>query len=404
MIIFMPAIHSFSLAQNKSTQYYRRKNFMKTKNIISLILAIALATAMFAGCSSNESSASTGSPSTTPSAEESPSASGALESAAGTITVTDDANHNATLTLPVERVALIDSGPGAALSALGKLDTVVGTHQALQNSLYSQIAADATMVATYAEINYEALAEAQPQLVLSATSHHGYISESDHLDEFGIQFIALDLRTPSRMRDDFRLLGRVFEREAEAQRVIDFYDKYENILNERLSGVPENERPTVFFEMHAGDYHTGSPESQFYQQVELAGGRNIAADLADNPLADDTEVSAEWVAERNPDFILREATSLGQAVASPDETVALVESIKARPGLEGVTAIRENQIIAMGIDVLSRPGYIVGVCYLAKQLYPELFADLDIGTVHQEWYDIAYNGAAVEGTWFYFAE
>jgi iron complex transport system substrate-binding protein len=302
--------------------------------------------------------------------------------------------------LPVERVALLDTGPGTALAALGRLDVVTGTHQALQNSLYAEIA-EAPMVATYAEINYEALAETRPQLVLSATSHHGYVSESDHLDEFGIQFIALDLRTPSRMRDDFRLLGQVFQREAAAQNVIDFYDKYQNLIDERLADVPPEDRPTVFFEMHAGAFHTGSPESQFYQQVELAGGRNIAADLADNPLADDTEVSAEWVAEKNPDFILCESSTLGHAATSAADAQAFCASLKARPGLEGVTAAREDNILLTGIDILSRPGYIVGVCYLAKELYPDRFADLDPAAVQQEWYDLAYGGAKVEGIWTY---
>ncbi|MDR1247258.1 MAG: ABC transporter substrate-binding protein [Clostridiales Family XIII bacterium] len=365
---------------------------MKSKSISAAILIIVMLLSALASCSSQ-----TGGTATESSKEpvtDDPTI------AADTITVTDDAKHEVTLTLPIERVALLDTGPGTALAALGKLDTVVGTHQALQNSLYGA-SANVPMVATYAEINYEALAETGPQLVLSATSHHGYVSESDHLDDFGIQFIALDLRTPSRMRDDFRLLGKVFQAEAEAQRVIEFYDKYQNLIDERLANVPEEERPTVFFEMHAGAFHTGSPESQFYQQVELAGGRNIAFDLADNPSADDTEVSAEWVAEKNPDYVLIESTALGTGYDSDSDAALFYDDFKARPGLAGVTAVKEDNIIMMGIDILSRPGYIVGVCYLAKEFYPELFADLDPAEVHREWYDIAFNGTNVEGIWTY---
>jgi iron complex transport system substrate-binding protein len=369
---------------------------MKTRTQIStvvLLLALTMSVWMLSGCSPRSNAAPQAENEGNPSSET-------PQSAPETLTVTDDAKREVTLTLPIERVALLDTGPGTALAALGKLDTVVGTHQALQNPLYGEIA-DAPMVATYAEINYEALAETEPQLVLSATSHHGYVSESDHLDEFGIEFIALDLRTPSRMRDDFRLLGNVFGREAEARKVIDFYDKYQNLIDERLAGVPMEERPAVFFEMHAGAFHTGSPESQFYQQVELAGGRNIAADLEDNPLADDTEVSAEWVAEKNPDYILCESTALGYTATSAADAKAFYDSLKTRPGLETVTAVREDNILMMGIDILSRPGYIVGVCYLAKEMYPALFADLDPAAVQQEWYDLAHAGAKVEGVWIY---
>jgi iron complex transport system substrate-binding protein len=77
------------------------------------------------------------------------------------------------------------------------------------------------------------------------------------------------------------------------------------------------------------------------------------------------------------------------------------DDFKARPGLAGVTAVKDDNIIMMGIDILSRPGYIVGVCYLAKELYPELFADLDPAAVQQEWYDIAFQGADVSGVWIY---
>lgn len=316
------------------------------------------------------------------------------------VNIKDDSGRSVTLQLPIERVALLDSGLGTVLSAFGVLDRVVGTHQALQNSLFDKIK-DVPMVATYAEINYEALAEVQPQLVLAATSHHGYISDSDHLDEFGIKYAALDLRTPSRMRNDISILGQIFQQEKKAQKIIDFYDKYQDLIDERIADVPESERPTVFFEMHAGAFHTGSPASQFYQQVELAGGRNIAKSLEDNPLADDTEVSAEWVAEKNPDYILREASILGFTATSDESSSALYDEIKERTGMQGVTAIKEDNIILIGNDILSRPGYIVGECYLAKEFYPDLFEDLDPDAVLKEWFAIAYPGKKVEGIWTY---
>ena len=350
---------------------------MKTKSLISVLLAAVLLVAALSGCASK-----------------------AAEEVKDSIIVTDDAGHKATLTLPITRVAVVDSGPGAALSALGVVDIIVGNHQALANELYPSLT-DVPVVATYAEINYEAVAESEPQLVISATSHHGFISEGDHLDEFGIEFIALDLRTPSRMRDDFRLLGKVFQKEAEAQKVIDFYDKYQNIIDERLASVPEEDHPTVFLEMHAGAFHTGSPESQFYQQIELAGGRNIAFDLADDALADDVEVSVEWVAEKNPDYIVREASALTYTAENTEAAKAIYDEIIARPGLATTTAIKEGNILMLGNDIFSRPGYIVGVCHLAKAFYPDLFTDLDPEAVLAEWFAIAYPGTAVSGCWTY---
>jgi iron complex transport system substrate-binding protein len=327
-------------------------------------------------------------------------ASKTVASTAKTITIRDDSNRNVTITLPVQRVALLDSGLGTALSALGVLDRVVGTHQALQNSLFAAIK-DVPMIATYATINYEALVETTPKLVLSATSHHGYVSESDHLDEFGIQFIALDLRTPSRMRNDIRILGQIFEREAQAQKVIDFYDKYQSLIDNRLAQVPESNRPTVFLEMHAGPFHTGSPQSQFYQQVELAGGINIARELADNPLSDDIEVSSEWVVKKNPDYIVREVSALSYTATDISPIKAMYDEIIARPGFDNIKAVKNRKIFLIGNDIHSRPGYIVGICYLAREFYPDLFKDLDPESVHREWFAIVHPGTPLAGIWTY---
>jgi iron complex transport system substrate-binding protein len=362
--------------------------FMKTRNTHKVMLAFLLITVTTTVVYGRGASAS---------------ASGSSPAAAesrNTITIHDDANRDVTIALPITRVALLDSGLGAALSALGVLDRIVGTHQSLQTKLYG-VAVDVPMVATNSSINYELLAEVTPQLALSATSHHGYVSDSDHLDEFGIQFIALDLRTPSRMRDDLRILGRIFQREAQAQKIIDFYDKYQRIIDERLATVPAQDRPKVYFEMHAGALHTGSPASQFFQQVELAGGINIARGLEDNILADDTEVSAEWVAEKDPDFILREVSALRYIATDIAPIKAQYDEICARPGFATIKAVTNKHILLVGNDILSRPGYIVGVCYLAKSFYPNLFTDFDIEAINREWFAIVYPGFPLEGIWTY---
>jgi iron complex transport system substrate-binding protein len=153
--------------------------------------------------------------------------------------------------------------------------------------------------------------------------------------------------------------------------------------------------------MHAGPLHTGSPASQFYQQVELAGGRNIARDLADNLLADDTEVSAEWVAQKNPDIIVREVSALRYTANDSTPIKASYDEIRARPGFASINAVKNKKIFLIGNDIHSRPGYIVGVCYFAKSFYPELFADFDIEAINREWFAIAYPGYSLEGIWTY---
>jgi iron complex transport system substrate-binding protein len=316
-----------------------------------------------------------------------------------TITVRDDSNRDVTVNLPLERVALLDAGLGTVLSALGVLDRIAGTHQSLQTKLYGA-AANAPMIATYSGINYEALAETRPQLVLAGTNFHGTVRESDHLNEFGIKFAAFDLRTPSKMRNDITVLAKLFQREQAGQRVVDFYNKYQGIIDQRLASIPEDRRPWVYLEMHAGPFQTGTPESQFFQQIELAGGRNIARELTTQS-GHGTEVSAEWVVQKKPDFIVRETIPLGYTADDIAPAKALYDEIRVRPGLGMINAVKNNKIFLLSIDIYSRPAYIVGVCYLAKCFYPELFADFDIEAINKEWFAIAYPGYPLEGIWTY---
>lgn len=312
------------------------------------------------------------------------------------ITITDSSGRTVTIDQPVERVAFLDNGTAEILQALGVSDRLVGNHKSIADSpLYPELQ-DVPVVATHSEINYEKLAEVKPQVVFSSVRAHGVVEEQEHLQNFDITDIKLNLRNPNLIKDEVMLLGKVFDEEEKARELVEFYDKYEQFIASRIDQVNPEDRPTIFVEYHAGDFYTGAPDSRFYQQTVLAGADNIASSLSGEP-----QVDAEWVAENDPDVFLRESSDLGYGVESYEDAKLVYQEIIERPALANTTALKNNRVYLIAVDIYSRPAYIVGVSYLSKWMYPDHFEDFDPEQVHKEYMELFHPGMPYKGLWTY---
>ncbi|MEJ6951407.1 ABC transporter substrate-binding protein [Natronospora cellulosivora (SeqCode)] len=313
------------------------------------------------------------------------------------ITITDSNGRTVSINRPIERVAILNDNAAEIMRALGVEDKIVGIHQVMQgNSYWSKDIQEKPVVASFAEINYEMLAEVQPQLVISSTTTHGVVGEQGNLRAFDIVDIKLNLRRPELIKDEILLLGKIFDREKEAHELLEFYQYYEDLISSTIKEIPLEDRPTIFLEYHAGDFATSGKESRFYEQTILAGAVNIASEFTG-----DYKVNAEWVIERNPDLILREhGGALGFDISSYDLARHVREEIMNRPGMQFTRAVQEGDVYILPIDIYSRPRYIVGVAYLAKWLYPDLFHDLNPDLIHQEYLE-RFQGLEYRGIWAY---
>ena len=370
------------------------------KKSIAALLTLLMVLGIFAGCASKEAPAATAAPEATAAAEIVAEATVPSETAAApaSVTVTDDAGRELTVNQPVERVILLDTSPFEIMDAFGKMDLIVGNHQAIaKNPLYAELK-DLPEVATHSEINFEAIAELQPQVVLPSVRAHGVVTDEEALDGFDIQDVKLNLRNPDTMRNGITVMGQLFDSQEKADELIAFYDKWEQFIADKVKDIPEEDRVKVFVEYHAGAFKTGAPNSRFYSQVELAGGINIAKDLT---VGDEPEVSAEWVAEMNPDVIIREASGLGYKAEDTAAAKEIYDELMNREGLAMTKAVQDGNVHVVSVDIYSRPGSIVGVSYLAKWFYPEIFAEFDPSTVLQEYYELFHPGKELKGIWTY---
>lgn len=60
------------------------------------------------------------------------------------------------------------------------------------------------------------------------------------------------------------------------------------------------------------------------------------------------------------------------------------KKLMSHPALRGTNAVKKGRVYLIDSTVLYGPREVVGLCYLAKWLHPELFRDVDPEAVHKE--------------------
>lgn len=98
------------------------------------------------------------------------------------------------------------------------------------------------------------------------------------------------------------------------------------------------------------------------------------------------------MSENNHDIILRELSGLGYEANSENDVKRVYDELNNRPALANTTAVKNGDVYLLGADIYSRPGYIVGISYLSKWLYPEVFEDFDSEEVHKEYMELFHPG------------
>ncbi len=112
----------------------------------------------------------------------------------------------------------------------------------------------------------------------------------------------------------------------------------------RLRARPRPRRPRVWIEEWDTPLIAGI--RWVSELVEIAGGRDVCAEIAVRPLARDRIVAPETVAARDPEVIL--ASWCGRKVRP--------ERIAARPGWADLPAVREGRIVGIKSPLVLAPG------------------------------------------------
>lgn len=347
------------------------------KKIPWIVLAISLAVLLLAGCDRTET------------AKQSDSA------AAKTATIKDSTGREIKIPAKMQRVIVLNSSTFNMITAIGAADTVIGVNDSTQQ--VEPAAANLAVFGTFMQPNVEKIIEARPDALLGNSNMNP--AQIKQLEDAGVTVIFFEFYLPSILQDEIHTLGKLFNKEAEAQKYADFIMKYRNLIENRLQDVKPEDRATVYFEGY-GDYATVALGAGGDELVKMAGGINIAGqENTKYP-----KVSAEWVLQKNPQVIVKTVSSnhraMGEGYTDKSAVKAIYDHIISRPGWNELSAVKNNKVVLLASDIGTTPeGSIIGILYMAKAMYPDKFTDIDPYEIYaqmkKEFYHVEPKGIIV---------
>jgi iron complex transport system substrate-binding protein len=237
-------------------------------------------------------------------------------------------------------------------------------------------------------INYEALAQAAPDVVILrvgdctvGTTKDIVVRTTATIESLGIPLIVLlapssgasvDL---SSMREEMRVLGGVFGKEQEALAFADELRSWETLVRERIRDVPDADRPTaLYLGLSAGARQAGgaglvwgtdTAESYMLEQV-------VGASNAYRGRGFQVRLSAEHLLALDPDIIFL------PTVAGYHPPRELYEAPYYRL-LRDLKAVRNRRVYALPwspMNCARRVEYPIDLMIMAKGAYPDRFRDI----------------------------
>ncbi len=275
------------------------------------------------------------------------------------LVLTDDLGRAVTLPAIPQRIISLSPTATEILFAIGAGGSVVGV------TTYCDYPAEAQSlpkVGGYSAntISVETILSLQPDLIVAAAEEQQALIAD--LEKAGLVVISLAPLTFDQVYADIELIGRATGHLNEATEVVQQMQARLAAVRQVVSAVPPEKRPTVFWEVFDEPLMTAGPSSFIGQMIELAGGANTFADLAEEY----PQVSVEQVITRDPGVIMG-PNSHGTGMTP--------EQLAARPGWDHVDAVKNRRVYWIDANIVSRPGprLVDAVEAIAGALYPDLF-------------------------------
>ena len=316
-----------------------------------------------------------------------------------TLTVVDSADRIVTVKKPAKRIVATFRHALEKLRLIGVGESqVVGVESIVQNgssygvnykSFFPEYQ-DTPTVGVVWTPDVETILSLKPDIVflLATTSSMGKSlpKVQDVLESADITVIRIYANVyGENIQEEAKMMGYIFDKEEKADEFNEWYDNIRDSINDTLIDLPENDKPTVYFET-GNKWNSGDESST--ARVGDAGGKNIFPDTSGS-------TNPEAIMAQNPDFIIKGVSGVGSGgydldAGNTTELKKIHDEIMSRPELQTVKAVKDGHVYVISGYILSYGppsggrGFLQ-IVYMAKWLHPDLFKDLDPQAIHLEY-------------------
>ena len=352
-----------------------------TKKSIALFLLLAF-TVLAAGCGS--------SPAESQDAEDE-------EMSNATVTFVDQAGNTIELPEKVERVVISSIAPLPSIYCLfrGSAEGLVGmspvSMSAAKNSFLPEVIPEVTEVSTDFmkgnEINIEALLELDPDVVFYSADNK---EEYEMLSNAGITAVGFSTSNDGfncieTLNSWLKQLGTIFGETDKVDGIVEYGNEVYAQVQEKVKNLTDEEKPRVLILFHYGDGIIKTSGSNFFGQfwIESTGGINVAAELKGQ-----AEISMEQIYEWNPDKIFITNFSAYLPEDLYNNTIEGDDWSHVKAVADG-----EGYKFPLGMYRWFPPSSDtpLALLWLAQQIQPELFSDIDMDQEIKDYFQKFYQ-------------
>ena len=342
---------------------------MKTRKILyvlSIVAALALLCLTMGGCVNQDPEGEA-----KESSEETDDSAGEEQTASSLLQITDP-QEKAAVEAAAARVEAMDSAPriiatsAATADICDRLDLdLVGICKTTISEVPEQYA-DLPQVGTAMAPDMEIISSLDPDWILSPSSLQS--DQQPKYEAIDTDWAFLNLRSVQGMYRSIQELGEIFDRQAQAQELVDEFTEF----YEEYKGKNEGkESPKVLVLMGLpGSYIIATENSYVGSLVELAGGENVYAGTDQEFLT----VNTEDMKTKEPDVILRAAHAL------PDQVVEMFREDFETNGIwKHFDAVQEGRVYDLTYELFGMSAtfrYPEALEELQPMLYPESEEDV----------------------------
>ena len=356
------------------------------KKILSLLLASIMVMGAFAGCAKQEE------PVYNEPIVESENLLKTKES--DTRIVVDHFGFEVEIPKKIEKVAVVWLLPLPSVLAVyqgGNVDNLVGmppdSLNAAENSILAEYCPEILNVSTEfykgGELNMEELLNLEPDVVFYSGKARAELFQNAGIPAIGFETVVDGNVSPVNTLNEWLiLLEEVFQEESKTQGIMEYAEKTEKEIMDRVAGIPEDERKNVLMLGHYMDT-TITPGSFSIYWCEAVGANCASLN------AEQAEINMEQVYEWAPDVVI--LSTLAQFY--PDDlynnTAGTGHDWSTVPAIETGDVYK----FPLGTHRWWPPSSDapLALWWLAKTIYPEHFEDIDLNEKVKEYYEGFYG-------------
>lgn len=393
---------------------------MNTARPLTRLLApLVLAVSLLAGCASNPApaGASTDSPSsaasdtsagtsdTSAAAGDSSSSAPADTTAAstpsdaGTVDIKDLQGTLVSVPSPDKLTSIVETSGGKGVLGiavlLGQLDKITGTPAGNSSAWIRHAFPQIENINDYGrfdDVNVEAVLQAHPDVIISPSASSTTI---DKMRSLGMPVLVNGVEIED-AKDVFQqsygeidLMARLTGTEKKADEYYAWANDIFDLVAKRVADIPDSERVTVL-PIRQDITQVYGNNCIWGDVVELAGGKNVSGDATASTGKFFADVDAEQIRAWNPDMMFQ----IDLSNNFDDEAANRATGWANDNRFKGMKAFESKNVywIPNGIDSWSAAiDAPLGVLWMAKIMYPDRFADIDVKKQAQDFYQTFLN-------------